>query len=93
MEGCDSRDEPRYLAEWMDDATIQELLQDIKLPKAQRQWSCKLLDLGNTSCTAVDFDSSSPCRDWIFDQSVISSSIATQVCTSLFDRVSFTLLI
>ncbi len=63
----------------MDPSTVEYLLADAELPRAERQWSCHFMDLrGGASCYVND-QNNGTCNDWIYDRSLISSSVVTDV--------------
>ena len=73
VDGCDDNLSPQYIADWMDENLITDLEFDSK------HWQCEFPKLVILPECAVNITVNDTCSRWIFDPSIFSSTIVTEV--------------
>lgn len=76
VDGCDDSISPQYLAEWMDATVIRDLHINAK------EWQCEFPKFAILSDCA-NITTNDVCDGWIFDKSIFSSTIVTDVPNKL----------
>lgn len=79
VDGCDDPIDPEYKADWLNGTALNSLL------KTPRAWRCTYQDfdiIPNAStpeCAYNNYTANATCHNWIFDESVFTRTIVTDV--------------
>lgn len=73
IQGCDNQTNPQYLAEWMDEFILQDLHAN---PKS---WQCEIPKHVVLPECSNNISANITCDHWVFDKSVFTSTIVTDV--------------
>lgn len=82
VSGCDSETDPSYVASWMSNLTVENLTQGTS--KEAEDWSCQFQNISSSpECQPNNYEQQEKCNRWVYDQSMVLSSIVTQVSRHL----------